>query len=945
MRIISCIIFSLIMASTLEAQTVSDLQLNHDYFIENRGQITDQHGLVNSNVKFIYADELFNLQLKPMGFSYELFEVRREETSYESGQAMSSGYNLENISHPEQQLRSHRIDVNFIGANPSVEIFAKNSSRTYFNYYTSEASDVTLVPGYHQILYKNIYPGIDVVFSAKGGDSVKYEWMVHPGADPSKIKLQYSGATAIVESENGGYQIITPNGRIDESKLIAFTADTHLPVEARYQFEDNLISYKMKRNNSKTIVIDPNIVWSTYYGGNLDEDINNGQLAIDGQGKSIIAGSTNSTLNIASTGAFQTNYGGGYHDAFLAKFTANGKLDWATYYGGDEKDEGHALVTDVSNNIILGGLTTSHSGMSTSGSHQFAFAGQQDAFVAKFNSSGVRIWATYFGGTYQDEILDLDCDALGNIYYTGYTISPDKISTPGAYQESLNNSGGTYGDAFLGEFTPAGSLVWGSYLSGPLQDRAHGIAIGEKGELFIQGTCESTTDFASTTGVYQSIYGGGGTDAFLAKWDTNGAFIWCSYFGGPTDDHGRGVRVDAAGNAYIMGWTDSESAIATPGAVQQFWAEDYEIDGDRKPDGFLAKFNENGGIVWSTYYGGHGKEQIFGLALDEQNGLLYAGGYSTSMDNISTPGSYQEIYSGNSDGFITKFNLSGDRIWGSYLNGPNIEEVHGLALYPNGYLSIFLSTEGGNFSITPGTYQLYSKGGDETVLLKFNAANECFDSYEPNNSSSAAKLIKPFADVNLYGYTGAIATSTDVDWYKVKLINQNFQLILTDLPADYDLKLYKSNGQLLIASTNPGTADEMIVYNNIPDATYLIEVSHSATAYDPNNCYRLKPVSTNIPWLKNEFSSNFVTDPEFLYMSIYPNPCRDIIHSKVTALKPGKVTYTLYNMFHQPLVSSSFEVVEGTQEFDWSLERVSSGIYLLELEQNGEKLVKTLAVQ
>jgi hypothetical protein len=206
-------------------------------------------------------------------------------------------------------------------------------------------------------------------------------------------------------------------------------------------------------------------------------------------------------------------------------------------------------------------------------------------------------------------------------------------------------------------------------------------------------------------------------------------------------------------------------------------------------------------------------------------------------------------------------------------------------------------------------------------------------------------LIKPFADVNLYGYTGAIATSTDVDWYKVKLINQNFQLILTDLPADYDLKLYKSNGQLLIASTNPGTADEMIVYNNIPDATYLIEVSHSATAYDPNNCYRLKPVSTNIPWLKNEFSSNFVTDPEFLYMSIYPNPCRDIIHSKVTALKPGKVTYTLYNMFHQPLVSSSFEVVEGTQEFDWSLERVASGIYLLELEQNGEKLVKTLAVQ
>ncbi len=880
-RIISTLTLFSFFTYLTAAQDFSEMDLRQGGFAENKGQVSDQHGIVNSKVKFIYADELFNLQLKNTGFSYELFEVVKKETGFpEAGKTVTHNLTTET----DQQLRSQRIDVDFLGANSSVDISAKDTTGYYYNFYIEEDPGITAVKSYRQIIYNNIYPGIDVVFTVTDGDSIKYEWMVHPGADPSKIKLRYSGATALVPSADGGYQVIGNSGKVDESKVIAFTEDEHLPVEASYQLKDNIISYQLKRDHKNTIVIDPNIVWSTYYGGNLDEDINNGQLALDNQGKPVIAGSTNSTQYIASTGAFKTVYGGGYHDAFLAKFTDNGKLEWATYYGGTQKDEGHALVIDPSNNIILGGLTTSLSGISTSGSHQSVFGGQQDAYIVKFNSSGIRIWATYLGGSIQDEILDLDCDALGNIYYAGYTVSPDNIATPGAYQETMNNSGGNGGDAFLGEFTPGGNLVWSSYFSGPLQDRAHGIAIGDNGELYIQGTCESTTEFASP-GVHQSIYGGGIADAFLAKWDTNGAFIWCSYFGGPTEDHGRGVRVDADGNAYIMGWTDSDSGIATPGAVQQYWTEDYEQNGDRKPDGYVAKFNTTGVLVWSTYYGGHGKEQIFGLTLDEQSGLLYVGGYSTSADNIATPGSYQETYSGNSDGFIVKFNLSGERIWGSYLNGPNIEELHGLTLGSNGFLYIFLSTEGGNFSVTPGTYQPYSRGGDETLIIKFNVADACYDSYEPNNSASAAKLIKSFLDPSLYGYTGAIATATDADWFKIKLTSLNFQLILTDLPADYDLKFYKSNGQFLIASTNVGTADETIIYNNIPSGTYLIEVAHATTSYDPNSCYRLKAVNTNVPWLKNEFSSFYSIEPTFLNLNIHPNPCSDVMHSKLTALK------------------------------------------------------------
>jgi hypothetical protein len=477
----------LLLVISLDSQAVQApeyLSMKHDGFVENKGQVRDQHGKPNDKVKFLYSEGSFNLQLKSNGFSYEVFEIVNDGKSFpEYGQMKGNNNAPRDLTIDHSTLRSHRIDVLFEGSSSKVEMVGSEATGAAFNFYHAglPVSGITGVQSFQNVIYRNIYPSIDLVFYAPDAENespLKYDWIIHPGGNAGKIKLRYSGADAFTQSDDGGFQLLTAAGTIEESKVIAFLQDDQSPVAASYHFEGTQVSYAINSVPNKTIVIDPNIVWSSFYGGNLNEDVNNGEMAVDGQNKPIIAGSTASTQYIASTGAHQTSYGGGYHDAILAKFTANGNLEWATYYGGVEKDEGHAVVTDASNNIYLGGLTVSQTAISTPGSYQPVFGGWQDNFVAKFTPAGVRVWATYLGGEVQDEILDMDCDSKGNIYFSGYTTSPDHIATPGAYQENINNSGGNNGDAFVGEFTPGGNLVWCSYYSGPLQDRGWGVAVG-----------------------------------------------------------------------------------------------------------------------------------------------------------------------------------------------------------------------------------------------------------------------------------------------------------------------------------------------------------------------------------------------------------------------------------------------------------------------------------
>ncbi len=321
--------------------------------------------------------------------------------------------------------------------------------------------------------------------------------------------------------------------------------------------------------------------WGTYLGGN-DADFA-WSVATDHAGNVFVGGQTRSTSGIATPTAWQPTIGDGIgatEDAFLAKYDSMGDLEWATYYGGNDKDFGNGIATDISGNVYITGITLSDTGLASSGVFQTVNnAGGYDAFLAKFNTSGTRLWGTFYGGTQDDQATAVAADTLGNVYITGYTKSTTNMATPGCYQGIL---GGGY-DCFLAKFNNAGGRTWGTYYGGGTDDNAFALAADDSGNVCITGWTTSSSGIATS-----GAYGGGSYDAFIAKLDSSGARQWATYFGGSDVDQAYGIAIDAARNIYITGNTLSTSGIASTGALQGAFG-----GGTSLGDAFLARFSRD----------------------------------------------------------------------------------------------------------------------------------------------------------------------------------------------------------------------------------------------------------------------------------------------------------------------------------------------------------------
>jgi hypothetical protein len=251
-------------------------------------------------------------------------------------------------------------------------------------------------------------------------------------------------------------------------------------------------------------------LWGTYLGGS-DDDYAFG-IAADSSGNAFVSGYTKSTSGVASSGAFQTSYAGGYQDGFLAKFTKNGALQWSTYYGGNSNDDCNHLAVDLSGNVYIVGSTSSTSGIASTGAFSTKLTGINNAFLAKFSNSGSRLWSTYFG-PYEEYGNSVSLDKYGNPYICGVTYSAVGLSTSGAYQKS---SAGYY-DAFISNFDINGKLKMATYFGTKGDDEAFGIAVDKVGSVYITGYTDSLG--LATSGAYQTSLAGGYSDAFLAKFN------------------------------------------------------------------------------------------------------------------------------------------------------------------------------------------------------------------------------------------------------------------------------------------------------------------------------------------------------------------------------------------------------------------------------------------
>jgi hypothetical protein len=267
--------------------------------------------------------------------------------------------------------------------------------------------------------------------------------------------------------------------------------------------------------------------------------------------------------------AFQPLFGGAV-DAFVMKISATGStVLYSSYLGGVGEDIANGVAVDSSANAYVTGLTYSVN-FPTVNALQPSFGGAGDAFLAKVNTDGAGVsslaYSTYLGGSGLDQGNGIAVDRGGSVFVAGGTSSPS-LGTTGVVQPNcqLDSSNTCEGDAFVAKFNPGASpaltLGYLTYLGGSLADTATAIAVEPvnppNGFAYVVGSTVSQ-DFPVTSAVFQSKYGGGNADAFVAKLDPNGAaLLYSSYLGGTNTDAAFGVAADTVGNAYVAGQTCS----------------------------------------------------------------------------------------------------------------------------------------------------------------------------------------------------------------------------------------------------------------------------------------------------------------------------------------------------------------------------------------------------
>jgi hypothetical protein len=510
-----------------------------------------------------------------------------------------------------------------------------------------------------------------------------------------------------------------------------------------------------------TITMAQNVrAWGTYYTGtgqvwpNGEERGNS--CITDAAGNVYMVGFTSSNSDIATAGAHQTVYAGGPivfgtggYDAFLVKFNSSGVRQWATYYGGSQDDMGISCAVDASGNVYMIGSTSSTSGIATAGAHETTI---NDGFLVKFNSNGVRQWGTYFEGNGNA----CTTDASGNIYIVGLTNSTSGIATAGAHQTVMSGSG----DAFLVKFNSSGVKQWGTYFGGASSgasgmEKGLSCATDALGNVYMVGQTPSTSGIA-TTGAHQTIYGGGSCDAFLVKFNSSGVMQWGTYYGGAGVDIGYSCATDASGNVYMAGDAQQQnlpaSCISTIGAHQSAYGGGYS-------DGFLVKFDSNGLRQWGTYYGGSLLDVSFSCATDA-SGNVYMSGETQSFTGIATSGAHETTVN---DAFLVSFNSSGVRQSGTYYGG--VRAVCTTDAAGNVYITGYTQSNSG--IATTGAHQAVNgnSGYSDAFLVKFNGIslginetiNDKLFSIYPNPAQS---IVNVKADAKLIGTVYTIYDNT-----------------------------------------------------------------------------------------------------------------------------------------------------------------------------------------
>lgn len=599
----------------------------------------------------------------------------------------------------ESVTRSVRLQL--VGANPASKIAGLDELPARANYFIGNEPSKwhTGVPMFSRVQVDEVYPGVKVVYYANQSAQLEYDFLLQPGAQPAQIHFRVSGADNVRVDAAGNLALKIGADEIQQHKPVAYQEinGARKEIPASYHLNtDGTVGFALAAYDHRLpLVIDPVLDFLTYIGGKkLDIGW---AIALDNAGNIYAAGESLST-DLLTTNTFTIN---------VTNHGVPGITNFDKFRGGNN-----------------------------------SFG---DAFVAKYDNSGVLQFLTYLGGKTDDGALGIAFDNSGNpgVWITGFTDSTNfPLQNPNRPKITGKNNNAKRifsTDAFITKLDPSGAtLLYSTYYGGDRVDEGVGLTVDAAGSVYVTGLTDSTNLLGSAN-VFQST-NRGNFDAFVTKLIFTGlnpgnntdtyTNAYSTYFGGTNVDYGLSIAVDSGLNAWVTGFTFSTNLFTTNALQLAPGVDAYFPDGHTftnlntetivkhknnalNSDAFVAEFSPDGTIVpFATYLGGTNDDVGEHIVIDNA-GHVYVAGYTLAQDfptNVITVSANTD-YPGNelvfpnvatnflSHAFVTEI-VNGALGASTHFGGNLADQAFGVAVDGNGLIYVTGSAASTNFFAT-----------------------------------------------------------------------------------------------------------------------------------------------------------------------------------------------------------------------------------------------------
>lgn len=575
--------------------------------------------------------------------------------------------------------KGHVVRMEFVGGTrvaPRGEVLLVGRH----NYFLGTDSNkwVSNIPLFGEVTSQRVYDGIDARWYFDRG-SPRYDLIIGPGSDPSRIAMRYEGADN-VSVKQGKLALDTTLGRVEHTELFAYqvVGNQKRAIECEMRTQGNVVRFAVgSYDRTLPLVIDP-LVNCTYLGGAVDDTAVDHDF--DSEGAHVVAGMTNAAPFPTSLGVYQAP---AVPNGYVSKVQPNGTaLIWRSVFGGDALDQATGVAVMSNDSVVVCGITAS-ANFPTLKALDAELGGPRDAFLLRLTPDGTSlVFATYWGGSSFELCGGVEVDSNDRVVFAGMTQSADFPTSVDCLDSTLG--GGS--DAFVSKLSMNGqNVLFSTYLGGSALETGYELALDSTNKIVLVGSTTST-DFPATAGAFDTTYNGN-TDAFICKLNADGSGIrWATYWGGSDIEEVYDVAIDHLDGVGVAGFTLSSDFPVTPGAFRT-------PPGGYK--GIAAKFTAGGKVVFSTGIGGSQSEAANACAFDSAGRLIVVG-ITISYDFHTTVGCFDQKLSGTSDAFVIKINGTGTKLlYGSYFGGPSADRFEAVSVDALGRVVAMGTTAGG----------------------------------------------------------------------------------------------------------------------------------------------------------------------------------------------------------------------------------------------------------